>query len=288
MRYYQHGAVARRQPKPLLVFAAVGAAIVLATSFISQTFAATAVVTPSAMNGWYVVPTTGGTTEFVTSAGALGAGAAEFKTLTNDDYTRLKKDVSHTLSSITTLSYMTKQISAPTGAEGYAAVSLRLYVDLNNDGIYDIDNGDDVLVFEPYYTGTVYPGWQTWDALNGYWWSGMEMTYNGHHSVGAGGYDTNFKLSDVVHDYPDATVKVLGLGTGSWNAPWTVQADALTVNSNTYDFERFTPVSMLTSKDQCKNDGWKNFDLGDNKPFKNQGACVSYVVANPNANFKRN
>lgn len=37
-----------------------------------------------------------------------------------------------------------------------------------------------------------------------------------------------------------------------------------------------TPLTL--SKDQCKNDGWKNHvDLSGNT-FKNQGDCVSYVV----------
>lgn len=38
------------------------------------------------------------------------------------------------------------------------------------------------------------------------------------------------------------------------------------------------------NKDQCKNNGWKIFN---NPIFKNQGACVSYVVSNENAG-KRN
>jgi hypothetical protein len=35
-----------------------------------------------------------------------------------------------------------------------------------------------------------------------------------------------------------------------------------------------------TDKNQCKNDGWKNFD---NPSFKNQGDCVSFVQSNPHA-----
>jgi hypothetical protein len=31
-----------------------------------------------------------------------------------------------------------------------------------------------------------------------------------------------------------------------------------------------------TSKDQCKNGGWRNFPQ-----FKNQGDCVSFVAENP-------
>jgi hypothetical protein len=44
-----------------------------------------------------------------------------------------------------------------------------------------------------------------------------------------------------------------------------------TGGSTTYDFE---PVLTPTSKDQCKNGGWMNF----NTPvFKNQGDCVRYA-----------
>ncbi len=42
----------------------------------------------------------------------------------------------------------------------------------------------------------------------------------------------------------------------------------------------FDPALTPANKDACKNGGWMTF----NSPaFKNQGACVSYVQANPNA-----
>lgn len=34
---------------------------------------------------------------------------------------------------------------------------------------------------------------------------------------------------------------------------------------------------LPTSKDDCKNGGWQQLGRGDGSPFKNQGACVSYV-----------
>lgn len=37
-----------------------------------------------------------------------------------------------------------------------------------------------------------------------------------------------------------------------------------------------TLVAPPTSKDQCKNDGWKAFN---NPPFENQGSCVSFVTS---------
>ena len=39
-------------------------------------------------------------------------------------------------------------------------------------------------------------------------------------------------------------------------------------------------LASPTDMNQCKNDGWKNFEK---PPFKNQGDCVSYVQSNPNA-----
>lgn len=44
------------------------------------------------------------------------------------------------------------------------------------------------------------------------------------------------------------------------------------------------PVTVPTSKDQCKNGGWMKFS---NPSFKNQGQCVSYVQANPNSGKQR-
>lgn len=49
----------------------------------------------------------------------------------------------------------------------------------------------------------------------------------------------------------------------------------------------YTLKAMVASKEDCKNNGFKNVYTADNKAFKSQGACVSYVVANPNASFKR-
>ncbi|PJE65569.1 hypothetical protein COU91_00970 [Candidatus Saccharibacteria bacterium CG10_big_fil_rev_8_21_14_0_10_47_8] len=36
-------------------------------------------------------------------------------------------------------------------------------------------------------------------------------------------------------------------------------------------------VNVPTDKNQCKNNGWKNFTNNNGKPFKNQGDCVSFV-----------
>ena len=41
---------------------------------------------------------------------------------------------------------------------------------------------------------------------------------------------------------------------------------------------RFDIMSQPADKEQCKNDGWKLVVNGANAPFKNQGACVKFVL----------
>jgi hypothetical protein len=42
-----------------------------------------------------------------------------------------------------------------------------------------------------------------------------------------------------------------------------------------------TPSPVATDKDQCKDDGWQNLVDDQGEPFRNQGQCVSFVVAEP-------
>jgi hypothetical protein len=55
--------------------------------------------------------------------------------------------------------------------------------------------------------------------------------------------------------------------------------------NGTVALKLFTNVDTLT-KDACKKNGWKTLGV-DGKDFKNQGECVAYTAANPNASFKR-
>jgi hypothetical protein len=232
--------------------------------------AATLTVTPSNPQGWYIQPSTGGTVQYVAATGGLGSGAVQFSTSNDSDFTRFKNNINVSLSSITSLSYMTHQVSAPVAAETYAAVNLRLYVDNNGDNTVD-----DVLVYEPYYNAPVTStGWQTWNITqsSGYWWSNSQLTYNGNPTTGAGDAN-NITLSDVLASFTTSKVLSIGLGTGDSNSPWVVQADALKVNDTTYDFE------IGKAQDQCKDNGWKTID-SNNKSFKNQGDCVSSFATN--------
>ncbi len=53
-----------------------------------------------------------------------------------------------------------------------------------------------------------------------------------------------------------------------------------TLNSDSYAAHWHVGLVPPTNKDQCKKGGWETFN---NPTFKNQGACVSYVVSNENA-----
>lgn len=84
---------------------------------------------------------------------------------------------------------------------------------------------------------------------------------------------------------PDAVVGGgVGINQGSGNPGLVSNVDAFTFDETTYDFERIRDLDgdgtadtpPPTSKDQCKNDGYKAFN---NPSFKNQGDCVSYVAS---------
>jgi hypothetical protein len=49
----------------------------------------------------------------------------------------------------------------------------------------------------------------------------------------------------------------------------------------------YDPTPQVLGVQDCKDGGFKNVYTADDKAFKNQGACVSYVKANDNASFKR-
>lgn len=264
------------------VIGLIAAVTVLLFTAINQVSAAgNVVVTPTneASHGWLRTESGGGTISYVSSPGAMGLSALQFSTTAdNTSYTRFRNNITNvSLSSLTTLSYKTKQVS---GTSATAAVNLRLYVDRDANGTYD-----DVLVYEPYYNATLTTEWQTWNITQntGYWWSNNGFTYSGKGGVSAGSNATNFTLSDVVAQYSSAQVDEFGLGTGTDNPSWVVQADALTINDTTYNFESGALSPVATNKEQCKNGGHLNFQAA----YKNQGQCVAAVQSNENSKHNR-
>lgn len=63
------------------------------------------------------------------------------------------------------------------------------------------------------------------------------------------------------------------VGTKSFSVTATDNAGNIGTSTITYTVNYRVPLT----KDDCKNGGWQNLTRADGTPFKNQGACVSYV-----------
>jgi hypothetical protein len=74
-----------------------------------------------------------------------------------------------------------------------------------------------------------------------------------------------------------ADVAIIDDGGWSQGSPSFAQ-QALIQNWNVNGTVFFAPPTTPTSKDQCKNGGWKNYTDANGTSFKNQGDCVSYVA----------
>lgn len=154
--------------------------------------------------------------------------------------------------------------------------ALNVVIDFNGPAVA---GGFSTLVFEPVYNtdqGAVVSGeWQDWIASgSGVWWSTRPI--NGQCAGATSICDKTW--SEIVANNPDATVmEGVGINQGSGNPGLKTAVDAFTFNNVKYDFEFSEKV---TSKDQCKENGWMNVFARDGRAFKNQGACVSYVSSN--------
>lgn len=246
-----------------------GAILSVAIAAVSLAASVT-VVTPSNTQGWSTSDTRpGGAVNYVADATSPYPGGA--LQLTTDNTNAAKAQYLHEanmpLADVTDLSYDTKQVSGPS----YADPSYQLLVDLNGTGTA---GGFTTFVYEPYENGTVTPGvWQHWDVDAGQMWSSKTFT-DGSCSVTAGaGGAPYYTLSGLKAACPQATVVGFGVNVGSYNPGYNVYTDGVTINGNVYDFEQYkTP----TSKDECKDGGYKNLRDANGNTFKNQGQCVSY------------
>lgn len=256
------------------LIASTAAASMLALSVAAPAMAATTVVvTPTNTQGWSTADTrTGGAVEYVSDATSpLPNGALQLTTnATTTAKAQYLKEASGPLSSVTELGYWTKQVSGP----AFAAPSYQLIVDLNGSAT----GGFTTLVYEPYQNGNVTPGtWQQWDVDAGQFWSSRSFT-EGTCSVTAGGGGAPFyTLQGLQTACPDATVLGFGVNIGSNNPSYNVLTDGVNFNGTVYDFELF---NVVKSKDQCKNNGYKDLTDANGQPFKNQGQCVSYSNQN--------
>ena len=255
--------------------------------------AATTVVTPSNMDGW-AEQNFGLTADvsFVNGPGTppLGSGSLRQTVGANgNDAARIGTFVygGTLISDIATLSYSTYVVDNQDAQAPY----LVLRIDKDGNG-----TTDDRLFFEPVYQNGTYgqlsyssssipnqcssnPNcvslntWQTWDADAGGWWSENDS---------AGGPPLT-TLSDYAAKYPGAQIATdfqgvriqSGGGAPTWNN-FDGNADAFTINADTYDFE-LTNVNVPANKDACKKGGWMNLTDQNGDPFKNQGQCVSWT-----------
>lgn len=162
------------------------------------------------------------------------------------------------LSAIPTLSYSSYVVS---NGSGFTAPSLNLYVDLNNNGVWEFST-DALLVYEPYWNGTVSLNtWQSWNAATGRWWDARSKV-----ASGAGGGVCNRTLAQIVAGtnpagcstvyaaQPNArviaqapglpglyTVTGDSIGSSGW-VNFDGYLDALNTGVNLYDFEPPTTV----------------------------------------------
>ncbi|MFL5608358.1 MAG: hypothetical protein ACJ8AD_18030 [Gemmatimonadaceae bacterium] len=228
------------------------------------------------LRNWVLYTRLAGNGAFVTGPGTppLGIGSFQMGTPTAADKATLFNfdHVGTRLADIRSMSYSTYRTAG--ALQQVAAINIQ--VDYNGP---NVPGGFTTLVFEPVYNttqGAVASGqWQSWDAYNGgqaIWWSSNPIP-------GAPNRDTFVPWSTIVANNPDATILGgYGVNQGSGNPALITAVDALHFDtpstSVTYDFE---PYRIATTKDACKNDGWKTVKRADGSAFKNQGDCVSYT-----------
>ena len=240
--------------------------------------ATTVIVTPTNTQGWSTADTRpGGAVTYVAGDAPAGGGSASLQ-LTTDLTTTSKAQYLHNtstpLSSISNLSYWTKQVSAPfPGADP----SYQLPSCLNGVVGTSTCSGFTTLVFEPYQggLGPVVPGaWQQWNVSQGLFWSSRTVVCSNGTVVGTPGGPAAYTLAQIKTMCPSAVVVQFGVNIGSNNPGYTVRTDLVNFNGTTYNFE---VANTPTNKDQCKNGGYAQYTDASGKPFTNQGQCVSFV-----------
>jgi hypothetical protein len=259
----------------LIALALLACALVMGVSSAS---AATTTVKVTPNNQPTVWPSTdtrpGGSFNFVEGPATPPLGRGSLHVVTADGNSAAKVNLSNfdyngtALPGVDQMSYSTYRSSASTGSP-VQVTSYQLGVQTSA--------GFTTLVFEPVYNtdqgAIVNDTWQDWDAFNGgdaTWWSTKPIP-------GVCAFTCYVSWNDIVAANPTATIQSVVINQGSGNPGIDANVDALTFGANgnatTWNFEPLT--GPPTSKDQCKNGGWQDFD---NPTFKNQGDCVSYVA----------
>jgi len=181
------------------------------------------------------------------------------------------------LAAITTLAFSTYNPSVGNGGSVNRSAYLHFNVDFNGT-----DTWQRRLVFVPSINGTVLQNtWQEWDAVQG---GNAKWLYSGATWPVTGQPGTTAKTwSQILTDYPIARIRVtdsfLGMRVGEPYADgYTENIDGFKLGTSTgtttFDFDKVEEVTPPTSKQQCKNDGWKIFN---NPSFASKKECEKYV-----------
>ena len=288
MRYSIRSGIERaksriRGSRAAAVLGVVSLGAAAAIPFAAHAAATTVVVTPGNMQGWAFFDDNGhgGSGSLVNGPATppLGSGSAQLElTAMNQGYALGNGGFSGTkLADMTSLSYNT-YVQQGNNTE---APALQLNIDTD---LTDTHSGwQGRLVYEPYYTHTVTDGvWQTWNTQDnakagnvGNWW----FSDAGAAATSGCTQAKPCTWSEVLTVYPNAGINTTYPGVvfkagSNWAVPFTGNVDAFTIgtasDTTTYNFESSL---QPTSKDDCMNNGWKNYGV-----FKNQGDCVSFVV----------
>lgn len=148
------------------------------------------------------------------------------------------------------LNYTTNSGTIPPGYQ--------IVVDFDGNG-----SADGILVGEPTSYGN------DWWASNG---SAQFVKDGAPSHIGGFGSANHGTLDQWRTAFPNAVVKAFGFSLGSGVFGDGV-INSIEFNGTTYTFA--APV-VLTSKEQCKKDGWKT---STSPMFKNQGDCVSFFAS---------
>ncbi len=248
---------------------AAATALLMALGLPLTALAANVVVTSPNTQGWGVADSAaGGAVNYINDSTAPAGNGALQLTTTSDPSSKIQymHAANTLLSSVTALSYYTKQNSA-SFAQGDPSYQLPVLLNGNS--------GFTTLVYEPYWNGTVTPGaWQNWDVSGGLFWSSHTITCSNGTVVGNAGGPATYTLAAIKTLCPNAVVTGYGLGVGSSNPSYNVESDQFNFNGTIYNFEPLTQPP--TTRADCMNNGWQSYN---NPPFANQGQCISYVNA---------
>jgi hypothetical protein len=195
-------------------------------------------VRPESLNGWTTAGPVadnraGGAVNFINDATAPSVyGALQLATDNSSTAkAQLMRAETLPLSSVTDLSYYTKQVSTPI-PDGDPSFQIGILLDGTLAKFT-------TLVYEPYWNGTVTNGnWQKWNVANGQFWSSRTVSAGGSCNVTAGaGGPPLYSLATLETNCPNAVIVSYGANVGSSNANYNVEVDHFRVNGTLYDFE---------------------------------------------------